>query len=175
MNRKEIKSDKDIEEILSIAVSKSGGNDEQSLRARMFESAKELGLTPDEVIAAEEQWHRKTIERDQKAKYIQSTRASFIRNLFLYVVINGAFAAFGFMAGNAIGPALYSIIIWGVFLVMSSLKFITSFFPESAMFETSFSSWQKGQESKTFDDELEEKIERKVRRKLSEKFDDDDD
>lgn len=175
MNRKEIKSDKDIEEILSIAVSKTGGNDEQSLRVRMYESAKELGLTPDEVVAAEEQWHRRTIERDERVKFIQTTRASFMRNLFIYVAVHGAFAALSLASINNVMPILYSAIIWGVFIVASSLKFITSFFPESAMFETTFENWKKGQKSKAFDDELEEKIERKIQDSISKKFDEDDD
>lgn len=173
MNKKELKSDKDIEEILSIAVSKSGGNDEQALRARMHESAKELGLSPEEVEAAEEHWRAQALLRDQKERYIQTTRASFIRNLFLYMVVNGAFFALSAAANERPDWVLFSLVIWGIFVVMSSLKFIASYFPKSSVFESNFDQWLKSEETGSLDKEIERRIELKIKKKIEKELRDD--
>jgi len=174
VNRKELKSDKDIEEILSIAVTKPYSSDEESLRSRMFEIGKELGLSEDEVMAAEAHWSENAGIRDQKVKFQQSARASFVSQLFLYLIINGTLAAMSYSIKGHLGWVAYPLVIWGFFLVLSLYKVIASFFPQSAMFESAFQKWSKNQDSNALDVEIEAKIERKIKRGIAKKLENDD-
>lgn len=112
-----LRSEKDVEEILKIAVQKDGETT-ADLRQRMQASAAELGISPEALEEAEQEYAEKKEQEAQQAKAISDQRNDFLRSMLkpailalaLGVVIlissRGGFAAFG--------PLFIMILVFGM-------------------------------------------------------------
>lgn len=111
-----IQTDQDVDEILRLAVRKSGVATD--LRARLVESAEELGISPDELAAAEEEYRtRKETEVQDRAARTKRRRV-FVDHFATYLCVNlGLVGIWYFTSGERFWP-IYPMLGWGLFGVL---------------------------------------------------------
>lgn len=90
-----LKSDEDVEEILRLAV-RSENFAGEDLRGRLVNSASELGISPEALAQAEQQWKAQkqsqiNAEQDKldRKLYKKSEVGDFISHLGSYLAVNG--------------------------------------------------------------------------------------
>ncbi len=111
-----LQTDQDVDEILRLAVQRSGGSTD--LRARMAASAEELGITPEELAAAEEEYRtRRQEEVQEKAARIKRRRA-FIDHLATYFCVNLGLVAIWYFSGRDYFWPIWPLTGWGLFGVL---------------------------------------------------------
>ena len=97
-----LQNDDDVEQILRLALRQSTGNTGLALRERLLASASELGITVEQLEAAEKQY-RTTRDRDREFEvYKKQERAGFFGHLIPFVLVNAFLMA---MSIGAIGSA----------------------------------------------------------------------
>jgi len=145
-----LKSDDDIEAILRLAVHQSSGST-GDLRARLMATADELGLTPEQVAAAEEAYRQeKTVEtarvlnevEDRRLwkEFRRSQRGDFVSHLGTYVVVNAFLVWLDWNQGGGLSWAMWPIAGWGIGIAIQFFKLLAGVSEENT---TEFESWKK--------------------------------
>lgn len=145
MGESELRSDEDIDAILKIAVSRSGRLDSQTLRERLAASAAELGITPEQVAEAEEEWNRE----EQARKEIVAFKAHQ-RRKFNELVGSCAIVAAFLTAVNVITDRTVLWVIWPIlaFVVGIAIEARETFFSKNEHFQERFAKWKRKRRDK---------------------------
>ncbi|MCU0315446.1 MAG: 2TM domain-containing protein [Fimbriimonadaceae bacterium] len=149
-----LQSEQDIEEILRIAIAKDHDST-YALRDRLNRTALELGISPEQVADAEEEYRQKRTglrgqenqeldedldgEEEDLREYRKLLKGSWIRHFYTWLVVS---VGFMFIVGIAsLGvESLIPIVLWGIAVgIHASLAFS----PLSKSAEEEFRSWQK--------------------------------
>jgi hypothetical protein len=135
----ELQSDEDIEAILKIAVARTGRLDSQTLRERLAASATELGLTPEQVAEAEEEWNREEKDRKEIAVFKAHQRKRFNE-----LVGSCAIVAVFLTAVNVITDRTVLWVIWPIlaFVVGIAFEARETFFSKNEHFQERFEKWK---------------------------------
>lgn len=150
MAEEHLKSDEDIEAILRLAVHQAG-SDSQTLRARLNATADELGISPEQVAAAEEayldQIRGERQESEQKAteqalwkQFRRSQRGDLISHLGSYVAVNGFLVAMDLMGGDGLNWAYWPLMGWGIGIAIHIFTFMAG---ESSDSLAEFEKWKR--------------------------------
>lgn len=144
-----LKSDEEIEAILRIAIRQSSTSD-KTLRDRLQATADELGISQEDLAAAEAEYRRQhqkqsvetaeaeSYEHDLKL-YKRRRHKEFLEHLTTYVAVNGFLIFIDVMRDRMIDWAYWPILAWGVGLV---IHFGTVLFGSSEDDEE-FLKWRK--------------------------------
>lgn len=132
-----LQTDEDVEQILRLALRQSTGGSSLALRERLRASASELGISEEQLEAAERQY-RATKERDREfEQYKREERNGFYGHLIPYVLVNI------FLAAMAIGDHeswyIYPLFGWGIGLAIHAFAALNT---KSAHFQKEFESWR---------------------------------
>ncbi|MEM9220273.1 MAG: 2TM domain-containing protein [Cyanobacteria bacterium P01_F01_bin.150] len=143
----------EVQEILHLAIANQAKAGELS-RDQLFEIADELGLSPQDIQAAEQEWQGLQRIDQEKQAFIRWRRLQFQHHSVRYLIVNGFFLALGVVTNAmlgyesllAISPAisfaLFIAMIWGLFLVLDGWQ---SRQAEGRTFERKFRKWQRRQ------------------------------
>ena len=153
MSHSNLSNDDDIEAILKIAVTQSSSIDGRSLRDRLMASAAELGLTPDQVAAAEEQWAREEKERRDLVEFTALRKKRFWSKFGSFAALDAVAVAVNMVTAGSIGWAVWFLLWTGFALVMYASG---TFFPNSVRFQRRFRRWRRKRDAGTATDETED-------------------
>ncbi|MBL8064913.1 MAG: 2TM domain-containing protein [Chthonomonadaceae bacterium] len=139
-----LKSDEDVEEILRLAV--RGSNLEgASLRDRLTNSARELGISDDELARAEATWARQMADKhsvesewNDRKLYRKLRFGDFLTHFGTYAVINAFLFWIDFRDGS-VGWSYWAIFGWGIAV---AIHFV-SLFAHGQSSEQEFQRWRK--------------------------------
>lgn len=131
-------NDDEAEEILKLAASKSESLSESGLtRDRLMQTAEELGISPDAVLAAEREIHDRKLIGAERSAYEAELKTSFFGHLFWYVAVN-AFLMYTAM-GQGKNWYLWVLAGWGIGLAS---HFYTTFLKPKAIRDQDFQNWR---------------------------------
>ena len=137
-------NDDDIEAILKIAVSQAGGIEAQSLRERLMLSAAELGLTPEQVAAAEDQWAAQEKERRDLAEFAAYRKRAFWNRFVSFAILGASLLAINLLTDRSILWAPWLLLFMGLSIIRRA---IGTFFPGSDRFQTAFERWRANRDA----------------------------
>jgi hypothetical protein len=144
-----LQSDDDIEAILRLAVHQSSSST-GDLRARLMATADELGLTPEQVAAAEEAYRNERMveservlseEEDRRLwkQFRRSQRGDFISHLGSYLVVNAFLMWINWNQGGAITWAFWVLGGWGIGVFTKFIKLLAGVSEENT---SEFERWK---------------------------------
>lgn len=136
MPEEHLRSDEDIEAILHLAVQQNSSGSED-LRARLQSAADELGLTPEQIQAAEEAYRAEKasqavqkqteLEDTQLWKQFRKTQVSdFISHLGTYVAVNTFLIWLDMNQGGGLNWAYWSVAGWGIAIAIQAFNLLAS-------------------------------------------------
>lgn len=131
-----LESDDDVEEILRLAIRRSGG-DTDVLRHRLMMSAAELGLSEAEIQAAEQEYlsqkqalatsaSEKQLEQQEWREWRRMKLHDFIQHLGVYLAVNAFLAFVDFRGDNAFSWSQWAAAAWGIAIVIQLVGLIAS-------------------------------------------------
>lgn len=145
-----LRSDDDVEAILRLAVQQSGTTT-GDLRSRLMATADELGLTEDQVIAAEEAYRRQKageLQRESEEQedkrlwkeFRKSKRGDWISHLGSYVAVNGFLVAIDLMGDGRLNWAFWPLMGWGIGMAIHTFTYLAGETSESM---AEFEKWKR--------------------------------
>ncbi len=141
MASEHLNDDRDVEQILKLAVHKAGYSDEEALRQRLMAAAGELGLTEAQVQAAEEEYRQQKELAEEQAEYHKYVSNEFWEHFWAYIIVNGAMVGFNFYQKGHIGWAIWPLIGWGIGIAFHA---VTSFAKNTDSYQQEFEKWRNG-------------------------------
>ncbi|MEZ5163072.1 MAG: 2TM domain-containing protein [Fimbriimonadaceae bacterium] len=124
MAEEHLQSDDDLEAILKIAV-REGTGTTADLRDRLQMAADELGLSPEQLAAAEEKYKKEKStfrlkerrselrERDWQ-QFRKKQKSDFFSHFTTYLTVNAFMFAMDWMTGGGIDWAYFPLLGWGI-------------------------------------------------------------
>lgn len=137
--------DRDVEQILKLAVNRAGYSDEEALRQRLMAAASELGLTEAQVKAAEEEYRLQRERMAEEAEYQAYVRKEFWEHAWSYILVNAGLVAFNLFTKSHIGWAIWPLIGWGIGIAFHAFS---TFARNSTSYQGEFEAWRKARGAK---------------------------
>lgn len=128
-----LKSEDEVEAILSLAIRKSG--DDLDLKSRLMETAKELGISEEAVLQAAKEFSAKKAVSTDLAEYQEYRKRGFVQHLVPYVVVN----AFLFFMARGDSWWIYPLLGWGIGL---AIHFGNTFLTKPSITDDEFLTWR---------------------------------
>lgn len=120
MEREILQSDEDIEAILKIAVQQTGRHD-PTLRDRLHAAANELGISPEELQAAERKFTRESKIKSALAEYDRYRKRDFRNHFVIYCIVNAFLVVLNLFTrdpGETGFWAIFPMLGWGIGIAM---------------------------------------------------------
>lgn len=117
-----LKNDDDVEEILRLAVRKSGAGTDTDLRARLKQSAAELNITDEELRQAELEYIKKLEEKEDLDSRRKQKVNEFLGHLTSYVAVNIFLVTLDLVSDGQLGWAIYPLLGWGIGLALHFVR-----------------------------------------------------
>lgn len=145
-----LKSDEDVEAILRLAIREESSST-GDLRQRLKDAAGELGISEEQLAAAEKKYkaERETkeikafAEQDEKQQWIEFRRSQvhdFWRSLLSYIAVNAGLVAMNIFTSGHITWAWWCIAGWGIGIAMQLAKTLSAYSQEN---QTEFDRWRR--------------------------------
>jgi hypothetical protein len=134
-----LQDDRDVEQILKLAVRNAGYSDEEALRQRLHAAAAELGLSDAQVAAAEEKYKLEKAESIERAEFESYAVKEFWEHFWAYVIVNGGMIAFDLFADGRLSWAMWPLIGWGIGLAFHAYGI---YFPSKEGYDEEFAKWR---------------------------------
>ena len=106
-------TEEDVDEILKLALRRQGRCDED-LRNRLLAAAEELGISPDELQSAEEEYVKTKEEKTEFLEFHKRQVREFREHFFAYIIINTMLVVINFMTSQTVNWAIWPILGWGI-------------------------------------------------------------
>lgn len=141
----------EVQEILHLAIANQAKAGELS-RDQLFEIADELGLSPQDIQNAEQEWQGIQRIDQEKQAFIRWRRLQFHQHSVKYLIVNGFLMVFDLLTfgdagvgliifgSQALSFSLFIALIWGLFLALDGWQ---SRQTEGKTFERKFRKWQR--------------------------------
>lgn len=133
-----------VQEILQLAIA-SQVNDNELSKQQLTEIAADLGISPDSLAIAEQQWLQGQILQQQRQEFERYRQGQFKQKLIKYLIVNSFLAAIDYLMSPSLSWSLYVMLLWGLNLSLNAWKTFQSEGPE---FEQAFERWQRQYELK---------------------------
>ncbi|MGC9524462.1 MAG: 2TM domain-containing protein [Limnospira sp.] len=128
----------DAQEILQIAMARSQESGELT-RDQLVEMAMELGISPQDLQAAEQEWQSRKVELTEKQVFNHQRRQKFRQNLIKYAIVNSFLLVLNLVTTQGIAFALTIALLWGLGLTLQGWR---TFQTEGEDYEKAFSRWR---------------------------------
>lgn len=138
-----ITSDEDVEEILKLAIRQSHEST-TDLRQRLQQTATELGITPEAIARAEQQYFQGKTIKEELREYDEERRRSARLHLISYIAVNLGLLGINFL--SAVGDknpslwALYPLVGWGIGLM---IHLGSVYFTKPSITDDEFLAWRR--------------------------------
>ncbi|MBD2314287.1 2TM domain-containing protein [Desertifilum sp. FACHB-1129] len=129
----------DIQQILQIAIARQV-NDDEFTREQLAEIAAELEITPETLLAAEQDWMTRKGELAQRQQFNLCRQRQFQRKLSKYAIVNTFLVLINIVSAGALTWSLYVLLFWGLGLAMNAWKVYR---PSEEEYEQAFQIWMR--------------------------------
>ncbi len=129
----------DVQQILNLAIARQTDAGELT-RQQLTEIAIEMGISPSDLQAAEQEWFAKRGEIQEQQVFDQYRRCRFRRSLMKYLIVNAFLVTLNVVTTGGISWAIYVILGWGLGLALDAWK---TFQPSPEDYEKSFTQWRR--------------------------------
>ncbi|MCG9896213.1 MAG: 2TM domain-containing protein [Fimbriimonadaceae bacterium] len=113
-----LQSDADLEAILHRALERSGSGSESELRRRLEQTAAELGISPEDLAAAEKEHAAEKQRRQEEEAYWAKHKTGFRAHLFSYLTTMVLLVVVNLMSSPEFLWVLFPLIGWGCSVAM---------------------------------------------------------
>ncbi|GEM_PF-530526 len=137
-------SPEEVKAILNRAVELST-REEGFSRSQLFDMARELGLSEELVLQAEEEWLARGEEEEERRQFIAKQRQELREHLVAFVIVNAAIVAINLLVTPSFFWAVFPIIGWGIGLAFHAAEALPTSGPK---FEARFERWRRKQRLK---------------------------
>jgi 2TM domain len=134
----QIYGSEDAQAILQIAIAQKEENGELS-RVQLFEIAAELGISEQDIVAAEQQWLANRGEFAQKQAFNTYRRSKLRKNLTKYGIVNSFLVLLNLLAAHELSWSLFILLIWGLGLSLNAWNVYQT---EGEDYEQAFQRWR---------------------------------
>jgi 2TM domain len=134
----QIYGSEDAQAILQIAIAQKEENGELS-RVQLFEIAAELGISEQDIVAAEQQWLVNRGEFAQKQAFNTYRRSKLRKNLTKYGIVNSFLVLLNLLAAHELSWSLFILLIWGLGLSLNAWNVYQT---EGEDYEQAFQRWR---------------------------------
>ncbi len=139
--------DKDVQEILTRAVRIDSVRG-SSTREALEKAAEELGVSPESLALAEEQWEKEKLEQEEFLEFVAFQRRGYFANLTMFLIFIPFFLFLDLNKDGQLNWAMYPIFGWGFGIAMHTVGFFSR---KSKWFEEKFEEWKTAKrEGKSF-------------------------
>ncbi len=128
----------DAQGILQIAIARRQDEGELS-RVQLFEIATELGISEQDIVAAEQQWLATRGEFAEKLAFNGYRRGKLQKNLTKYGIINSFLVLLNLAGSHELSWSLFILLTWGLGLSLNAWNVYQT---EGEDYEQSFQRWQ---------------------------------
>lgn len=129
----------DVQEILQRAIAQSSNQDEFSPQ-QLQEMAAELGISLDQLAAAEADWRGLQLQRQEQSEFNQLRWQRWRDQGIRFAIINSGLVALNLVSSHHLGWSLYILVPWGVGL---SLSFWQTWRPNPEAYQNEFQAWRR--------------------------------
>ncbi len=142
-NEHRINSEEDVEEILKLAIRQSHEST-TDLKLRLQQTATELGIAPEAIARAEQQYFQGKTIKEELREYDEERRRSARLHLISYIAVN--LGLLGINLLTALGDrdpslwALYPLMGWGIGLM---IHLGSVYFTKPSVTDDEFLSWRR--------------------------------
>jgi hypothetical protein len=136
----------DIQQILNLAIARQADSEELS-REQLAEIATELGISTQNLLAAEQEWLVRQQER-QKHREFDFYRRGHLKGRFgRYFIINSFLVGLNLLNDGHPSWSLYILLFWGLSLGLSAWN---TYHLQGEEYERAFQKWYRRHQIKTF-------------------------
>ena len=114
-------SQEDIQQILALALKQEWEQEEFS-PGQLGEMATELGISPQKLERAEQQWFERKHEQNARRALMINRRRKFQKHLASYVVVNIFLVIIDLITDGHLDWAYWPILGWGIGLALDAIK-----------------------------------------------------
>ncbi|MGL5080145.1 MAG: 2TM domain-containing protein [Microcoleaceae cyanobacterium] len=132
----------DVQEILQIAFAKREGEEELS-RVQLMEIAIELGLSPQDIEIAEQEWKVRKQELQEREIFNTDRRHKLKQSLAKYGIFGTFLLLLNLVTTHGLASALSILLFWGLFL---SLRAWQTYQTEGAAYQNALRRWRTKQQ-----------------------------
>ncbi len=142
-NDHRLTSEEDVEAILRLAI-RHPGETTTDLRQRLQQTATELGIPPEALARAEEQYFKGKTVKDELREYQEERKRQARIHLISYIAVNAGLLGINVL--TAMGDkspslwALYPLLGWGIGLV---IHLGSVFFTKPSVTDDEFIEWRR--------------------------------
>lgn len=130
-------SQEDIQQILSIAISRQADDTEFSYE-QLLEIAEELEITPEALQQSEIEWRSQNTIVRQKQTFDLYRRHKLKKKIGNYAIANSFLVALDLLQGDGLSWALYVLLIWGLKVGLDSWN---TYYSNGEEYERAFQRW----------------------------------
>ena len=134
----QIYGSEDAQAILQIAIARREDEGELS-RSQLFEIAAELGISEQDIVAAEQQWLANRGEFAEKQNFNSYRRGKLRKNLTKYGIVNSFLVLLNLAAAHELSWSLFILLTWGLGLSLNAWNVYQN---EGEEYEQAFQRWR---------------------------------
>ncbi|MDP8933877.1 MAG: 2TM domain-containing protein [Cyanobacteriota bacterium] len=134
----QIYGSEDAQGILQLAIARRQDEGELS-RIQLFEIAAELGISEQDIVAAEQQWLATRGEFQEKLVFNSYRRSKLQKNVTKYGIINTFLVLFNLAGSHELSWSLFILLTWGLGLSLNAWNVYQT---EGEDYEQAFQRWR---------------------------------
>ncbi|MCH2048738.1 MAG: 2TM domain-containing protein [Trichodesmium sp. ALOHA_ZT_67] len=128
----------DVQQILQLAlVNRSEGG--EFTKVQLLEIAQEMGVSPEELAVAEQEWLSQRGEFQEKQIFNQVRREKLKQGAIKYGIVNSFLLLLNLVTSHTFSWSLPILLLWGLWLALDAWK---TFQIEGENYENAFQRWR---------------------------------
>ena len=135
-------NEESVQQILKIAMSRQGQSGDLT-RSQLQDIADELGISEDNLVAAEQTWDIQKQERDDRHAFAAHRQSLLRKGVVRCLIVSSALILSNMLINRHIVWAIYPVLIWGLLL---SLQAWRTYQTEGEDYDRAFRRWKLGQQ-----------------------------
>jgi hypothetical protein len=134
----QIYTSEDAQAILQLAIARREEAGELS-RVQLFEIAAELGISEQDIVAAEQQWLANRGELQEKQAFNYYRRKRLLKDFTKYGIVNTFLVLLNLAASHQLSWSLFVLLTWGLGLSLNAWNVYQT---EGEEYEKAFQRWR---------------------------------
>ncbi|NER98721.1 MAG: 2TM domain-containing protein [Symploca sp. SIO1B1] len=132
----------DIQQILNLAIARQADQGELS-REQLVEIATELGISPENILQAEQEWIARQEEQQKRRKFNLYRTLQLKKSFGKFIIINAFLIVINLLSAGQLSWSLYILLLWGMGL---GVKVWNNYQLQGEEYEQAFSKWYRKQQ-----------------------------
>ena len=128
----------DVQQILQLALVHHSEESELT-KTQVLEIAQEMGITPEELAAAEKEWLAQQGKFQEKQIFNQIRREKLKKSAIKYGIVNSFLLLLNLVTAHTLSWSLPMLLLWGLWLALDTWK---TFQIEGEDYENAFQRWR---------------------------------